>query len=326
MKLFITYSFLFIFVKSFSQTDPLINQIQYGATIKAKIELRRFKHDEPDLNFRISASAGIAGKWMIDELYPSLNAEVLFYNGGLGSDSRIGYRKLTLDGILCLTMTTGRPNYYYRSDYRNNFRNVPLRYFLDFAIPSLQNPYNYSGSLGTNFVFTTDRNKSIQKVGFLNVLFGEGIQFSYYNDGTPFQYINTGDGKDRYYTGGGMISYSNHKGEMSSFNSYSFELTYHKFTGYTQNAFELGNVLKSANVDYKDQSQKYYNKSLWKFNFQANEEHQGYGLALAYYNSTRYDGQHYIHWVVNNSFHLVPYPGNVTVEPSSFFINNGFKK
>ncbi|WP_288906424.1 hypothetical protein [uncultured Flavobacterium sp.] len=325
MKLKVYYLFLFIPFFLHSQSSTLINRFQYGATVKAKIEFRYPKHQEPFLNFRISTSAGIAGRWIVDELYPSANTEIQFYNGGLGSDSRPDARKLTLDAILAFTLTTGKLSSFYKSENINLTRNVPLRYFSDFAIPSLQNPYNYSASLGTNFAFTTDGNKSFQRIGFLNFLFGEGVQFSYYNDGTPFQYTKTGDGKDRYYTGGGILSYSHGNGQLTSFKSYQFELSYQKFTGFTQNSFELSNSLNTSNVDYKDTNQKYYNKSLWKFNIQSNNENNGYGLAFAYYNSIGYDGQHLIHWLISNSFHLVPYGRNFTIEPSSYLINNGFK-
>ena len=327
MKKHFIYLFIFIItIKNYGQTDPLINQLQYGVTLKAKIELRRKKHFEPNLNFRLSAAAGIGARWMINELYPSLNGELLFYNGGLGSSSRKKVKiNYTLDGILALTLTSGILSNSFKQVSPDFIRNVPLRYFQDFAIPSLQNPYNCSLSVGTNFAFSTDSDKYSQQIGFADIMVAEGVQISYYNDGTPFEYIKAGDGKDRYYTGGGMISYSKYRCNLDNFSSYSFEISYDKFTGYSQNSFELGNALTLAYVDYKDTEQKYYNKSLWKFNIQTQNQERGYDLAIAYYNSTKYDAQHFIHWVLSDSFHLVPYPGNLTFEPSSFLIKTNFK-
>lgn len=329
-KKIIAYLFLVVTYGLYGQGNSLLNEIQYGVTLKAKLELRHIRHKEPNLNFKISASGGIGSSWIVDELYPSLNVEAHLYNGGLGSANRKDNEKgcpPILDAILAFTLTTGRPNSYFINSIKGHERNLPLRYFSDFAIPALQNPYNYSFSLGTNFVLTTDINKSSQRIGFLNVHLAERFQLSYYNDGTPFQPIQTGDGRDRYYTGGGTLSYSHSNEGLSRFNSYQFEASYHKFTGYTENAFELSNVLNTSSVDYKATKQTDYNKSLWKLNVQALvDDHVGYGLALAYYNSVLFDGQHFIHSIIDNSYHMVPYGGNLTVEPSVFVINNGFKK
>lgn len=308
-----------------AQQSPLIGGIQYGATLKAKLELRYYRKQEPKLNFRVAAAGGVAGQWMIDELYPSLNCELQLYNGGLGSDSRPGNRKSILDAVVSVTLTTGRPNIEFRGD-RQLVRYVPLRYFSDFAACPLQNPYNYSFSLGTNFVFTWDANKCAQQVGFLDVMFAEGAQISYYNDGTPFNKIRTGDYRDRYYTGGAMLSYTRARGSFSRFDAYQFELSYQKFSGYTQDAFELSNALNTSNTDYKDVDQSYYNKSLWKFNVQlVGDDDMGKGMAISWYNSIRYDAQHWIHWKINNAYHIVPYKGNLTIEPSIFMQTNHFK-
>lgn len=313
--------FLSLTSLSYSQSVSLIDQVQYGATLKAKVEFTPNSKNEAVINFRVSSCFGVAGKWMADELYPSINTEVQLYNGGLGSRSLPKNRYLTLDGIVAFTLTAGHLHDNFGPAMAMVNRNNPLRYFADFAIPSLQNPYNYSISLGTNLIFTSDSGRMFQRVGFLN-LNHSGLQLSYYNDGTPFQHFFLGDGKDRYYTGGGVLSYNNGMGTYDQFQSYSFEASYHKFSGYNQNSFELSNSINASNVDYKNTDQRYYNKSLWKFNVQSNDTYNGFGVACAAYNSVRFDGQHLIHWLIDNSFHIVPYNFSIAIEPSYYITSS----
>ncbi|WP_026710702.1 hypothetical protein [Flavobacterium filum] len=308
----------------YSQNERLIDKVQYGFTLKAKLELDFKKNDEPLINFRVSSSMGIASRWIINELYPSINSELQLYNGGLGTHKdSLNCNKTTFEAIIAFTLTAGRLN----SKYLDNSilaRNVSLRYFSDFAIPSLQNPYNYSISLGTNLVFYSDLNKSFQKVGFLNINHSR-FQLSYYNDGMPFQYFLLGDDYDRYHTGGGILSYDGDIGGINELKSYHFELSYHKFSGYSKNSFELANSINSSNVDYRDSNQIKYNKSLWKLNIQSFNANNGIGIALSSYNSVPFDGQHLIHWIIDNAFHIVPYKSYNCIEPSIFMISNNFK-
>jgi hypothetical protein len=303
----------------YSQWESLIDQTQYGATLKAKIEFSTKSKNEPLINFRLSSCMGIASRWLADELYPSVNAELQLYNGGLGSRSLPKSRYFTFDGIVAFTLTAGHLHANYDNERATINRAVPLRYFADFALPALQNPYNYSISLGTNLVFTTDCGRMTQRLGFLN-LNHSGVQLSYYNDGTPFQHFFLGDGRDRYYTGGGVLSYNNGFGNYDQLRSYSFEASYHKFSGYNQNSFELSNSINASNVDYKNTDQKFYNKSLWKFNAQSNDTNHGFGMALSAYNSVRFDGQHLIHWLIDNSYHIVPYNYSIAIEPSFYIV------
>jgi hypothetical protein len=311
-------------IASYSQSESLIDKVQYGATLKVKLEFIPNSKNESTVNFRISSNVGIAGKWMVDELYPAINTEFQLYNGGLGSRSLPKSRYLTFDAIVALTLTAGHLHDNFANPNSVINRHNPLRYFADFAVPALQNPYNYSFSLGTNLVFTSDSGREFQRLGFLNFNHS-GLQLSYYNDGTPFHYLFLGDGKDRYYTGGGIVSYDNGIGTYEQFKSYSFEASYHKFSGYNQNSFELSNTLNASNVDYKTTDQMYYNKSLWKFNVQSNNTYNSFALALAAYNSVRFDGQHLIHWLIDNSFHIVPYKTYISIEPSYSILSTNFK-
>lgn len=316
---------LFIQFNLFSQNELLINNVQYGASIKAKINFCPTSKNERKINYRLSTCFGVASKWIVDEIYPAINTEISLYNGGLGSGSIEKNRYCSLDAIIAFTLTSGHLNDNYNRNYAIVNRNVPLKYFGDFAIPALVNPYNYSVSLGTNLVFSTEKNKLFQRLGFLDIQHS-GVQFSYYNDGTPFQHLLLGDGKDRYYTGGGSISYSNSFGDIPNLRSFSIELSYHKFTGYSENAFEISNSISGSVVNYSDKNQSFFNKSLWRGTVMMTSENNGIGFSYSDYNSPSMDGQHLIHWLVNNSFHFVRCNRYSSYEPFAFAYFNKISK
>ena len=278
---------------------------QYGFSLKGLLEFSLKKNTQKPV-FRLSADLGIGSNVLARALYFSVNTEVQLYNGGLGSKKRNDHKKpgFTLDLISAFTLTTGIHNYLNTDslpEILKSNRNVPLYYFSNFAYPALQNPYKYSVSAGVNFIFTTDKNKGSQRVGFLN-LHVNRVQLSYYNDGgAPFDETYLGDSKDRYYTGGILLSYRG----SSNADVNLVELSFNKFTGYTKNAFEVSNNLDLAFVNYNNREAKYYNKSLWTLNISNPEK--GLGININRYNSTEWDIQHLIHFSIYNPYHLVPY-------------------
>jgi Bacterial toxin 23 len=278
---------------------------QYGFSVKGLVEFSLGKQSRRP-TFRLCTDFGIGSNVLARALYFSINTELQLYNGGLGSRRRQRNKppRLTLDVINAFTLTTGLRNYLTHDSLPhilNIDRNVPLYYFLNFSYPALQNPYSYSISAGTNFIFSTDKFKSSQRVGFFN-LHLHTIQVSYYNDGgTPIEQTYLGDGKDRFYSGGAVISY--HGISHNGINL--VEISFNKYTGYTKNAFEVSNKLDFAFVNYNNPEEKYYNKSLWSFNI-GNPE-KGFGLNLNRYNYTNWDVQDIIHFTKFYSYHLVPY-------------------
>jgi hypothetical protein len=253
--------------------------------------------NEPKINFHVSASAGIGDYWADNVFYPSINLELQLYNGGFGAGCRCQKIKfpVQLDTILAFTLTSGFMN--------NNDQYALLRYFSDFATPSLKNPYSSSVSIGTNFIITTDSKKeTLQRIGFINFNI-EKFQLSYYNDGGfGIRQLQLGDGEDRYYTGGGTLSYD----FVDNKNLISLELSAHKFTGYTKSAFDFSNETESKAVRYNDVTQYIYNKSLWRFNFlNQSSKNPGYGLSVSYFNSKNADIQYLIHRMISNSYHII---------------------
>ena len=294
---------LFSFAQS--KRDYSNNQLsfQYGFSLKGLVEFSLNKATQKPV-FRLCTDFGIGSNLLSRAIYFCINTELQLYNGGFGSKRREGFDKpkLTLDCTNAFTLTTGLNNYFAAdSFYVIGDRNIPLFYFSNFTAPALQNPYDYSISLGTNFIISTDKNKGNQRVGFLNFHI-KRLQLSYYNDaGTPIDELYLGDGRDRYYTGGATFSYNGNPKKGIDL----IELSFKKFTGYTRNAFEVSNKLNLAFVNYNNPEEKYYNKSQWSLTISNPEK--GFGININRYNYTDWDIQHLIHFSIFNSFHLVPY-------------------
>lgn len=317
-----------LFAKIISAQDIYhSDKLQYGATLKASFFINNikigkdFKKNEPPVSFRLSGNIGIGKSWLNENIYPTFNTEFQLYYSGLGSNSLPKTKRpLVLDVILAFTLTAGKEG----ND--NYYSLTPLRYFSDFAYPALKNPYQLSVSAGTNIVFSTDKNRETQRIGFLN---GNvyGFQISYYNDGTPFP-KPLADGEDRYYTGGGTLSFD--KGIPNSYHEnqmINLELSYHRFTGFNKNAFDLSSIIGNSLVDYgKDQDQMSYNKNVWRFNGFLRRNDLVFGLSLASNNTRKYDGQSFIHLIISDdSFHFLPYKRYFSIEPNITLINQHTK-
>ena len=317
MPLKFLHIFLFCWVSltGFAQSKLQINSsnngLQYGFSVKAQAEFSTVAHTQAP-HIRIALAGGIGSSFIDNNIYPTLNTELQLYNNGLGSSKpgkiRPGVKGFNLDIVTALTVTAGIKDFLQQSRKQLFInRNVPLYYFADFGLPALKNPFAWSFSMGTNFIFNTSRDKQFQRTGFLNFHF-DRFQVSYGNDGgVPLENIYLGDRKDRYYTGSIVFSY--HGKPYTAVNL--VELSYHKFTGYTRNSFEASNQFDFAYVNYKKQEQRFYNKSMFTLNL-ANSV-KGYGVNVKLYNKTKWDVQHLIHWSIFNSYHIVPYKEHVSL-------------
>ena len=285
---------------------------QYGYALKMQAEIGGKKNW---LNFRIGISAG-AGAFLGENwCYPSFHTEVMLYNGGIGSkkpgdksDHGVGF-----EFLVSYTLTAGLENRMRLSQkLRPGNRNYPLYYFSNFTFQPLQNPYNWSISWGGNLIFTLSRSHNkFQQVGFANVHL-DRIQFSYINDGPPFS-PPFGDKFDRFHTGGGFISLHGDDDWPANL----FEMGFNKFTGYSNNAYELSNKIGTNYVYYHDEKQHYYNKSRFYFNF-ANTAKR-YGVSLNLYNYPRLDVQHKIHLNSFYPLHMVPYQPHTAIGGAFYF-------
>jgi hypothetical protein len=294
-----------------TETEPSPLSLQYGFSLKAVVELGRY----PLLH--LSANSGIGSNFISPIIYPTVNAELQFYTGGFGTQKPLAHKKKsTLDFIVALTVTGGYKNLFrFENESKLADRNVPLYYFSNFSFPSLLNPFDNSLSLGTNLVWSTNKSKVFQRVGFLNLHPFRSFQISYYNDGPPFDILGLGDKKDRFYTGGGILSY--HGAKHTAVNLVEFG--YHKFSGYSKGSYEVANRLQHAYVSYKDDTQRFFNRSIWSLTVANPNQH--WGVNLREYNNTKHDIQHLIHWNGYYPFHLVTHPKTVSVAGVGYFSN-----
>lgn len=300
---------LFIFTSSANAQVKYKNAsssgLQYGFSLNlfATIEARR-----PLI--KICTNAGIASN-ALSFIFPSYNLQVQLYNGGLGTAyPRPKLWPVYMDIAHSFMATVGGVRAHNKmTPQKYALRNAPLYYFSDFGIPALQNPYQFSLSLGTNLIsgYGPHRRydhepKRLQRTGFFNAHIGL-FQFGYSNDGTPFNFSTLlCDEKDRSYTGDGFAAI--HLPRNWEVNTYL--LSYHKFTGYYKEAFELSNLLYLGDANYGDTNQQYLNRSL--FRFTASSLSRGLSLSLDFKNRYFKDIQNLIHRNDYWSLHRVPYP------------------
>lgn len=273
---------------------------QFGIGAKATLEIQR-----SGVQARLGLNTGVARPIVSNIIYPAAHLEWELYQGGLGTMSGSEQNKSNFSGDLIgsVLVTSGG---WYRGGQLDPqqmvIRNQPLYYFTDMVQPVLQNPYRYSFSIGTNYVIPFDGQKHAQQVGFIDFHL-ENFQLGYYNDGGGFQGIGIGDGNDRYYTGGGLISLT-----LPTCNYINtFIASYHKFSGFSPNAFELSSALSLSFVNYTNPDQQYYNKSYWNFSI-SNVKTGLYAFARINNTYNRLDFQNTIHYSFSYSYHQIPYP------------------
>lgn len=267
------------------------------------------------LNYRIGLIAGFGGylgdkRW----LYPAFNTDLMLFGGGMGSPSPGIKSCLNVEWIVSYLATIGcHDRLNHASSSRPEIRNYPLYYFNNWSHPSLQNPFEYSVSLGGNVVFfiTKYLRPSRQMVGFLN-LHASRLQASYANDGPPFRQP-FGDRFDRYHTGAGYVSFhGDNDWEVNL-----IELGYNKFTGYSHSSYEISNQLGNAYVFYEDENQNFFNKTNFYLNAANLTRHLG--LAFSVVNFPWVDIQHSIHLARHFPLHMVPYNGGFEVGLTRYY-------
>lgn len=327
--LLLVFIILFVAPSSVAQLKVTTNdnklRTQIGVSLKSTIELgflyvkqQTNASRKPNPIIHLAADAGVGSQFAVPWLYPSFNLELQLYNGGHGSRRNNDDLKKpvwNIDLVAAFTMTGGVRNNLMPSRFQQlQKRQVPLYYFSNFVYPALNNPYDWSLSLGTDLIFPlTDKKKKKQRVGFINGHFYP-VQISYYNDGgVPVSDIYLGDRRDRFYTGNFMLSYHGKRNTALEL----VEVSYFKFTGYTKNAFELSNQLYLNTMNYHDTAQQSYNKSIWKLH--AASLSKGIGFSITNYDNVRADVQHWIHWSLNNAYHVAPNKPHWSVSASYYY-------
>jgi hypothetical protein len=120
--------------------------------------------------------------------------------------------------------------------------------------------------------------------------------------------LDLGDSYDRYYTGGGLLSYHL---DPTKANLNLIELGFHKFSGFTENAFNLSNLIGVAFTNYSLPEQQYYNKGCYSL-YLANTN-SGFGVTIKRENDYALDFQSLIHYEIYDSYHHIPYPATYSV-------------
>jgi hypothetical protein len=309
---FTTLFCLGMHVISYAQVFNTIhtNKLQYGASIKLSVELNSNTKDF--FYMKAAFNAGVGAK-VFNYLFPTYNFEAQLYNGGLGSRAKTSVqpkRKLSTDIVNAFTLTVGSYKNTKQGDANWILENqIPLYYFSNLAQPSLQNPFQYSLSVGTNLIYSFRKQYRSQRVGFLNVHIGQ-FQTSYFNDGGAVMDKFLGDKEDRYYTGGVLFTYH----LANQYFTNLIELGYHKFTGYAPNAFQISNALDVSFVNYKDTAEQFYNKGNWFVG--AAHFKKGIAISLKAYNGFLQDLQRRIHYELFNAYHYNPYRKSYAVQVS----------
>jgi hypothetical protein len=306
--------FLFLFYKNLLSQAPL-DKLEYGVGCRLTIDFLYSNKTTSKIwiNWKLAISQGVAyniNYSSVNYYRPNIHIDYSIMQGGCGTNDldqqRVGLKdifKRKFSGFLALTITPIQYANNFCTDITNeNYYKKPLYYFDDVTYPVLTNPFNTSFSVGTTFLYNFDA-KAWQRIGniFLSHL---NYQVVYSNDGPPFGIIGIlADAKDRWFTGQGLINYYNSKLSPSFDN---FELTYHKFTGWSKNSYEISRDLGLTEVEYKTEEQNKYNKG--KYELRATNSINCYGIGISFYDNYYYDMQHGIHYNKYYAHHISPYP------------------
>ncbi|MEM6719998.1 MAG: hypothetical protein AAF611_11810 [Bacteroidota bacterium] len=267
------------------------SDLTYGFATKLTVEF-----GPQAFAYKLSVTGGI-GYDIENHFLPTLHSGVLlFNNSSIGADQSQHWTRIQTHFFVNAIGTLRLD----QRDFSYFERNVPLYHFADFTSNPLQNPYKSSVSYGVNRIFV--QQKKDQWVGFFNVnVMGIG-QLSYYNDGGPGTRC-VGDKRDRFYTGGITLSYHGDVTDLIDL----VELSYHKYTGYQEYAFDVADHLQIDFLNYKDENQFKFNQQRWRLNFSNLEN--GFGGSFSVYNKQTWDLQDFLHFATNVPYHPDYYRG-----------------
>ncbi|NNM23995.1 MAG: hypothetical protein HKO54_10630 [Flavobacteriaceae bacterium] len=270
-----------------------VDGLQWGVAGKVQVEFN-FRNNP---NFRLSLSGGIGYDIDAINFFPAIHSGVMLFNKGpIGSYLERPWHQPQFHFFLNTSGTIA----FDKGLIPFAERYVPFYHFSDFTANPLHNPYKTSTSYGAIWVFMPRGMR--QRIGFFNLNVVGRTQITYYNDGGPvLKWV--GDKRDRYYTGGVLFSY--HGNRYTEFNL--IELSYHKFTGYTPYAFDVGDKLQIDYVLYADKQQFAFNQQRWKIGI--SNYHTGFGGNFSLYNVNSLDVQDLLHFSTQVPYHPDYYNG-----------------
>lgn len=321
--------------------------VDYGLTAKVDIGGKN------NTSFTLSGCLGFGKQITAREIFPkwkhgtdrwgamaSFKFGINLYRGGIGNSklpSLFDDHQLDFFNSFALT-----PGWIYRKNGADwgACRRRPLYTWNSNYANSLNNPWQYSLTLATNFVWnlpingrevgsspwlqldSTDKSgqrpspkfRRSQRVGFIGLAVGKWASAGYYNDGPPFSGW-LGDGFDRYWTGGGFVHFGVQEkragGDSTGFNNNSqFIVSFDKFTGYQTDAYEAVNKLKLKKVPYKNYRTGSFNRGITRLTWLQNDS----AMTLSAIDlPLGLDVQDWIHRAMSNPYHPNIYACSITL-------------
>ena len=238
-----------------------LTKVQTGVAIRASIDINGFTESFKNANYNISIVGGVGFhpfEWSF--LYPSMHVGALLYNRG-SNGSSYGHKYWSESNQFEILLNINVNGGFWSNNIDYERRRIPLYFFSDITANPLVNPFKHAFAVGTTKIWSFDRNKENQRIGFLNLLVDRRFQFNMYNDGSFFRKAGLGDGYDRYYTGGGQFSWH---GDISNYFN-DFELSFSKYTGFERGTFETANLLQIDFINFSKPETIYYNRNRLRF-------------------------------------------------------------
>lgn len=312
---------LLITETSLSQTDfqTSTSKFQYGIGAKLSIDIG-FRFNKSWLPYRLfapsyklSLTAAVGYEETSIDAYPAIHSGILIFNkNSIGANQSEPAHIPQFHWFINSTLSKSLDN----GTFDTFDKLVPFYHFTEFTSNPLQNPYNTSLSFGVNIIGVQN---GWQRVGFFSTNIMRTVQFSYYNDGGPILGW-PGDNRDRYYTGGGQLTYHGKRQDDIDL----IEISYHKFTGYHESAFDVADKLQIDILNPKDLNQMSYNQQRWKINMSSAK--RGWGGNAAIFNLNRIDFQDMLHFRTDVPYHPDYYQGwrivfGITGERSELTLN-----
>lgn len=275
------------------QRDALLrdNRAVINANVYARIGLSKSNSSQ----IRFGLAGGISKGVGILDVTPflfSYKLEIEAFRGGIGASLKASERsKFVVDIRNSIQGTIGGLE-------NQKVTGRPLMKGVGSGIETVRDPFDYSFSLGTTFIngLNHKRNQQIGSIGG-GALYGGVI---YYNDGPPLLQLGLVDGYDRYYTGTIHFMYYNLSDRAFITD---FTISYHRYTGWQPNLYELSGLLRLDYLSYKDTDQGFFNKGVWNYSIGfLNNTH----LEWSIYAPKTSDLQDLIHYRFGMPYHPTP--------------------